>query len=225
MNALLRRFIFAAATYALSGCTGASAPPLTPNGLAPNGLAPASLSNTLPQTIRITRAEVERARAAGAMFVAPLPPAGKFAKKIEPINPKGGTLTAPVYGGFKASFTYPKNDAPKGQTITLETSTSDVFNAPQPSSGTPIWYLQAELNGFGTVDFQSGNGSAQISQKSLDPNKTYSVWGFVPIFGNQPIFMIEAGSPNSHHVLSFSSPLNGASIPDGVILDVELVQN
>ncbi len=223
------RFRVVAAPFALAtliagaGCAG---PAVAPQALS---VAPQSVTG-LPQTIQLTPEALARARQNGTIA----PPRvtidrgdAKVGKKTEKVASGGGTLTLPGISGFKGYLTYPSSNAPNGQTITLEDSTSNAFKAPPPPSGTPIWYLQAVLNGnFGFITFNSGNAAAQISAKQLDPSKTYTIYGFAPqYFGNKAIFTIPAGSPNSKHVLAFSSPFNGATIPTGVILDVELCQD
>jgi len=219
------RFRFVAAPLALAGfivLAGCSGSALAPQA---SSVAPQSVA-AFPQNIRITPDQVEAARQRGTLVPIPVIQTDTVVHKNEKISPKGGTFTAPVSGGFKAAFKYPSNDAPPGQTIMMAADTSNSFGAPMPSAGTPIWYFQAQLSGSGQVTFNSGTGKATISQKSLSSKHTYSVWGFVPqVLGNTPLFVIQAGSPNSKHSLSFSSPLNGATIPDGIYVDIELVQN
>jgi len=149
------------------------------------------------------------------------------ATKTVTINAAGGKLVLPKAGSFTGFIAYTSNNAPSGTTITMSTSTTNTFHAPNPPSGTAVWYFQAMLNGNGVISFNPGKAGAKLGSKTLNPANSYTLYGFVPAYyGNQPVFTIAAGHPNAKGVLKFNSPFyQGAQLPTGTAVDIELAQN
>jgi hypothetical protein len=166
----------------------------------------------------------DHSRGAETLPIPALVPDANFAKATEKINSSGGTLFVPKFGGFSGSVGYPSNNALPGTTITLISSTTDINHAPQPSQGTVVFYLQARLKSItGYVTFNTGTASATLRSSSLLSSKTYSIYAYAfgkPLHGTP----YNIGSPKNGR-LTFTSPINGGTVPAGVTVTVELDQN
>ena len=152
-------------------------------------------------------------------------PDAKSAKQTEPIDKAGGTLTLPAYGGYSGTLGYPSNNAPSGSKIALETSTTDIHHAPKPRGKKVLMYEQATLKSSASqITFKSGSGSGSISGPGIVTSHTYALYAYA-LGISVPGFPMQLGHPTSNGTISFSSPLSGQSIPTGIGVTIELVQN
>jgi len=200
-----------AASFLLSaaGCAGGSASAPSTQQQAPLGTTEQA-STVLPAT-----------RVAPAVVVEP---AGYVAKtKDEPLSASGGKLTLPGLSSLKGSIGYPSNNADSGAKADLSASLTNSFNAPTPAGANIVYFLQAVLkSGQVFITFNSGTETAKISGSLLDPSDTYTLYVYVPSYSNQPVDTISAGSPNKKHVLEFTSPFSGATLPTNTAAILEL---
>jgi hypothetical protein len=94
----------------------------------------------------------------------------------ETFSDNGGTLTVPPYGGFTGSIGYAAGGG-SGDVVQLETSTTNIHNAPLPPSGTVIMYLQMSLpNGPSSFCVGSGSAFAGFSSSAILPSRNYTLW-------------------------------------------------
>jgi hypothetical protein len=195
------------AIVALAGCSTSSksVPPVAP----PLGNSPQAQ---------------DRSPGAQALPAPMVLPDANSSKLTEKVNPSGGNFVVPKFGGFSGSVGYPSNNAFPGTTVTLISSTTNINHAPQPPSGTVVFYLQAKLSSpIGYVTFNNGTATARLHAASLLSSKTYSVYAYAfgkPLHGTP----YPVGSPK-HGTLTFTSPINGGTVPAGITVTVELDQN
>jgi hypothetical protein len=150
----------------------------------------------------------------------------KSSKKTEPIHSGGGTLTLPAFGGYSGSLGYPKNNAPKRTKIALETSTTNIHNAPTPGGKKKVlMFEQATVKGSASqITFGGGSAGGTLDGPGIVTTHTYALYAYA--LGIQvPGFPVQLGSPTSNGTISFSSPLSGQSVPTGIGVTFELVQN
>jgi hypothetical protein len=179
-----------------------------------------------PVTPPLGNTPLAQDRAAGARTV-PVPlmlPDGNSSKLTENVNPAGGKFIVPKFGGFSGAVGYPSNNAFPGTTVTLISSTTNINHAPQPPTGTVVFYLQAKLSSpIGYVTFNNGTATARLHSASLLSSKTYSIYAYAlgkPLHGTP----YPVGSP-THGTLTFTSPIQGGTVPAGITVTVELDQN
>jgi hypothetical protein len=143
----------------------------------------------------------------------------------ENLSSSGGTLTLPACGGYTGNITYGSNNAPSGTTVTLISTTKNPGGVPVPSKGTVLAFVQATgHSNAGSVTFGSTSSKSTITnKKKLKSTHTYSLYAYA-------LGLLITGFPQSigsasNGVLTFTSPLNGQDVPQGITIDFELVQN
>jgi peptidoglycan hydrolase-like protein with peptidoglycan-binding domain len=149
----------------------------------------------------------------------------KSASKTETINKAGGTFTLPAFGGFSGTLGYPSNNAPANSKISLQTSTTNIHHAPTPHKKTVLMFEQATLkSGASAITFNGGTASGTFSSSQIVTSHTYALYAYA-LGILAPGFPIQLGSPTSDGSLTFSSPLSGESLPTGIAVTFEFVQN
>jgi hypothetical protein len=142
--------------------------------------------------------------------------------QTEDISSTGGTLTLPTCGGYAGNITYGKNDAPKDTTVKLITTLNNPGGVPVPRKGTVLAYLQATGHSdAGSVTFKKASKKSTITNSALKPGDTYFLYAYAFGFSVSG-FPKNIGSP-SNGVLTFTSPVNGQTIPVDITVDFELV--
>jgi len=145
-------------------------------------------------------------------------------KSTQDLAAGGGSLTLPTCSGYKGKVSYGKNNAPAKTTVTLITTTKNPGNVPTPAGKTVLAFVQATGNSTGgSVTFNNTSSKSTISNKKLLSSKTYALYAYalgILVSG----FPQQIGSP-VNGVLTFASPLNGQTVPQGITIDFELAQN
>jgi hypothetical protein len=143
-------------------------------------------------------------------------------KDKETVNVAGGTFVIPACGGTTSRITYGTNKAPSGSTATFVSATTNPNKTAcgVPKGETIVAYFTAELKSSASeVAFGSTTKKSNITNPAFKTTSTYSIFGYV--FGTEEITE-SLGHPNSHGALTFSSPVNGRTIPSSIFLCFEL---
>jgi hypothetical protein len=144
-------------------------------------------------------------------------------KSTQVISPTGGVLTLPPCASYTGTISYGKSGAPSKTSVSLVTTTKNP-GAPTPRGKTVLAYVIATGNSSaGSVTFGTAAQNSMIANTALLSSKTYALYAYalgVTVKG----FPKQVGSPTDG-VLTFKSPLNGETVPEGIPVDFELVQN
>jgi hypothetical protein len=151
---------------------------------------------------------------------------------VRAVHAAGGTIVLPGCAGYTGGISYPSNNAPADQKVTIEDATSNFNGAPAPpNGGTVLVYLTSKGSGAGSVMFSNTPTNSTLKHRKTvnwSDTHTYTLYEFVlgSLQGTEPI-----GSPACSGIMpvtctdTFVSPLTGANVPNGVTVDFELVKN
>jgi hypothetical protein len=159
-----------------------------------------------------------------------LNPVGSCTSTTANINRKGGAAKLPLCEDFGGVLQYPSNNAPTGSTLSLvsyDTTPPPSGGWGTPSSGTVLWYISTFLNSSAeSIAFNTAKKTLTVKSHRLGPSNTYSLYFYVS--GSQVGGAEQLGSPNCSKgacVLTAPSPLDGETLPVGVTIWFEVVQN
>lgn len=142
------------------------------------------------------------------------------ASSTQTIQPGGGTLTIPAFGGFSGSIRYTPNNS-TGASVTLTSSTTPLAGEPNGGTATKL-YLNAVLHvPSGNLTYGAGYFTLEVASPALSPTTTYSAWFFT---GGAPGRSVNLGSPRNG-MLVLNVPTKGYTVPNGARVVFELRQN
>jgi hypothetical protein len=136
------------------------------------------------------------------------------------IRARGGAFSVPQCAGWNGVIKYPTT----GKARWLVTSSvTNNFGVPAPPSGTAIFYMQTTLNHpEGPQDFSDTGVSDTVASSQLTSNHTYTLMVYNLPYNDQcpsgwcGPWILNIGSPEAgKHSITFSSPLNGATVLPG----------
>jgi hypothetical protein len=140
----------------------------------------------------------------------------------ESIKSKAGVFKLPACDGITGKITYGANDAGLKAYVTLASSPTspDSSSCGSTSGETPILFTTSNYNSSkSNVYFYPTGRNSTLKSKAFSPSATYSFYVYL---GGSEILSESLGSPNNHGLLTFASPLNGATVPTMVTICTEL---
>lgn len=143
-------------------------------------------------------------------------------KDKEAINAAGGHFIIPACGGTTSTITYGANNAPTGSSATVSASTTNPNKVlcGAPRGETVVDYFTAQLKSTASqITFGTTSKKSHIANPAFKTASTYTIFAYA--FGVEQ-FSQSLGHPSSRGVLTFNSPVNGRSIPQGILVCFEL---
>jgi hypothetical protein len=138
----------------------------------------------------------------------------------EKIKSKGGTLKLPSCGGISGKVTYGANNSSHGDSVSLATYTTN----PNPSAcGAPagetvVLFGTANYDTSQSETYQAATKDSTLKDKSFVASDTYTFYVFQ---SGAQVLAESLGSPKKG-ILTFASPLNGATLSAGAAICFEL---
>jgi hypothetical protein len=128
-----------------------------------------------------------------------------------------------------AAIQYPQNNAPPGATasiVSYATTPPPSGGWGTPPSGSVLWYISTQFNGnASSITFSPGKKVVTISSHRLSPTNSYSLYFYAS--GAELGSPEQLGSPNCKVTCTLKglSPLDGETVPAGLTIWFEVVQN
>lgn len=138
----------------------------------------------------------------------------------EKVKPKGGVFDLPTCGGVTGKITYGPNSAEKGDSVALETYTSnpDPSACGSPSGETALLYGTVLFTSSTANTFQNAKKPSTLKDKSFVAGATYTLYAYL---SGTEVLDESLGSPKKGE-LSFTAPFDGATLPPGADICFEL---
>jgi hypothetical protein len=137
-----------------------------------------------------------------------------------------GSFRLPPCAGWKGLIRYPTFHGPEqAKTVshwTMTTSVTNMFGAPAPPSGTPLFFMQMHLDRPVDWEFPNADVTDTVTSPAFTSSHTYTLIVYNFVDDNRcddtpcPPWVLNLDSPQpGGHSITFSSPLNGAHVGGG----------
>ena len=138
----------------------------------------------------------------------------------EKVKPKGGVFDLPTCGGVTGKISYGPNGAAKGDSVALETYTSnpDPSACGSPEGETALLYGTVLFTSSTANTFQNAAKPSTLKDKSFVSGATYTLFAYL---SGTEVLAESLGSPKKG-VLAFTAPFDGATLPPGADICFEL---
>jgi hypothetical protein len=94
------------------------------------------------------------------------------------LRPSGGSFCIPAFGGFGGSLQYPGVE--RAVTLSIRTSTANIYNEPLLSSGAPIVYLNLHFHA-GTHFRSNLKSKGGLTSTAIQVGSAYTAYGIVAV--------------------------------------------